>query len=95
MAPLTRLSSATQQNSRCLRREMTDAERRLWQPLRERQIGEYKFRRQHPIGRYVLNIVGPEARWVIEVDGGQHGERGLWTLNPHPRLPPARGNGQK
>ena len=54
---------------------MTDAERRLWQHLRKRQQGGYRFRRQHPLGRYVLDFVCLEARLVIEVDGGQHGER--------------------
>ncbi|MGH8532469.1 MAG: endonuclease domain-containing protein [Gammaproteobacteria bacterium] len=54
---------------------MTETERRLWQHLRERQLGGYKFRRQHPLGRYVLDLVCLEARLVIEADGGQHGER--------------------
>jgi len=75
MALLTRLSPATKQNSRRLRRDMTDAERRLWEHLRKHQIEGCKFRRQHPIGRYVLDFVCLEARLVIEVDGRQHGER--------------------
>ncbi len=75
MVPLTRLSVTTKQNSRRLRRAMTDAERRLWEHLRKRQVEGGKFRRQHPMGRYVLDFVCLEARLVIEVDGGQHGER--------------------
>jgi very-short-patch-repair endonuclease len=75
VTPVTRFNSTTKQNSRRLRREMTDAERRLWQNIRERQMGGHKFRRQHPAGRYVLDFVCLEARLVIEVDGGQHGER--------------------
>ena len=52
---------------------MTDAERLLWQHLRSRQLAGLKFRRQHPIGRYILDFVCLEAGLVIEVDGGQHG----------------------
>src|SRR5919197_4891358 len=75
MAQLTRLNPGTKENSHRLRREMTDAERRLWQHLRGRQVEGRKFRRQHPVGCYVLDFVCLEARLVIEVDGGQHGER--------------------
>jgi len=58
---------------RRLRNRMTDAEQRLWQSLRRRQMGEFKFRRQHPFGDYVLDFVCLEAMLVVEVDGGQHG----------------------
>ena len=51
---------------------MTDAERLLWQHLRNRQLGEYKFRRQRPIGPYIVDFVCLEKKLVIEVDGGQH-----------------------
>jgi primosomal protein N' (replication factor Y) len=51
---------------------MTDAEQRLWSLLRREQIGGYKFRRQHPIGPYILDFACLEAHLVIEVDGGQH-----------------------
>jgi len=54
---------------------MTDAERRLWQSLRLRQFSGYKFRRQHPVGSYVVDFVCLEAKLVVEVDGGQHSER--------------------
>jgi very-short-patch-repair endonuclease len=54
---------------------MTEAERRLWRNLCQRQMEGYKFRRQHPLGRYVLDFVCLEARVVVEVDGGQHVER--------------------
>jgi very-short-patch-repair endonuclease len=59
---------------RGLRNSMTDAERRLWQCLRQRQMGGFKFRRQHPYGDYILDFVCLEAMLVIEVDGGQHME---------------------
>jgi very-short-patch-repair endonuclease len=55
-----------------LRRNPTDAEQRLWKHLRARQMGGFRFRRQHPYGDYVLDFVCLEAMLVIEVDGGQH-----------------------
>lgn len=55
-----------------LRREMTDAERRLWRILRGRQVAGAKFRRQHEYGPYILDFFCPERRLAIEVDGGQH-----------------------
>ena len=51
---------------------MTDAERALWQVLRGRQISGIKFRRQHPLGDYILDFVSLEIKLIIEVDGGQH-----------------------
>ena len=59
---------------RTLRRNMTDAEKLLWQRLRGCQIGGHKFRRQHPFGDYILDFVCLEAKLVVEVDGGQHNE---------------------
>lgn len=60
---------------RDLRRRLTDAEQRLWKHLRSRQMGGFRFRRQHPYGDYILDFVCLEAMLVIEVDGGQHDER--------------------
>ena len=57
---------------RILRTNMTDAERALWQVLRGRQISGIKFRRQHPLGDYILDFVSLEIKLIIEVDGGQH-----------------------
>jgi len=59
--------------ARKLRRDMTDAERRLWSRLRDHQAGAH-FRRQAPLERYVLDFVCFQARLVIELDGGQHAE---------------------
>ena len=57
-----------------LRKNMTDAERRLWHVLRGRQMHGYKFRRQYPVGRYILDFYCAELKLAIEVDGRQHGE---------------------
>jgi very-short-patch-repair endonuclease len=57
---------------RKLRNTMTDAEIRLWQRLRGRQIAGCKFRRQHPFLDFVLDFVCMEKRLIVEVDGGQH-----------------------
>src|SRR5258708_6384314 len=58
--------------SRHLRNNATEAERRLWQHLRRRQLNGFKFRRQRPIGRYVCDFVCLEAYVVVELDGSQH-----------------------
>ncbi len=63
---------ARTQRARTLRSNPTDAERRLWQGLRGRQMDGFKFRRQMPLGPYIVDFVCLEARLVIEVDGGQH-----------------------
>jgi very-short-patch-repair endonuclease len=60
------------EQARFLRRNMTEAEKRVWQILRSRQMGEYRFRRQVPFGRYIADFVCHEARLIVEVDGGQH-----------------------
>ncbi len=75
MKRLARIKPSTKANVRDLRREMTDAERLLWRHLRRRQVEGLKFRRQHPLGRFIVDFVCIEAALVIEVDGGQHGER--------------------
>ncbi len=57
--------------ARQLRRQMTDAEVALWQALRARQAGA-RFRRQAPIGPYVVDFACFSRRLIVEVDGGQH-----------------------
>jgi very-short-patch-repair endonuclease len=61
--------------ARELRTNSTDAERRLWQKLKRRQVAGVKFRRQQPIGPYIVDFVCLERRVVVEVDGGQHSEQ--------------------
>jgi len=58
--------------ARELRRNSTDAERFLWQHLRLRQINGERFRRQRPVGPYILDFVCLEKKVAVEVDGGQH-----------------------
>ena len=58
--------------ARTLRRDMTDAERRLWRVIWLRQVSGYRFRRQVPLGRYIADFVCHEARLILEIDGGQH-----------------------
>ena len=61
-------------NARMLRRDLTDAERKLWYGLRDRRLKGRKFRRQYAIGRYVVDFVCLEEMLVVEVDGGQHAD---------------------
>jgi very-short-patch-repair endonuclease len=58
-----------------LRRDQTDAERKLWMHLRSRQMNGFKFRRQQPIGRYIVDFFCPESRLVLELDGGHHADQ--------------------
>ena len=58
--------------ARKLRRNQTDAEERLWQRLRNRQLFGFKFRRQHRVDRPIADFLCEEARLIVELDGGQH-----------------------
>jgi very-short-patch-repair endonuclease len=61
--------------ARWLRKNPTNAERALWRHLRLRQLSGYKFRRQQPIGKYIVDFVCLEMRLIIEVDGGRHSQQ--------------------
>jgi len=71
---------------RTLRNNLSDAEQALWHLLRGRQICGLKFRRQHPLGDYILDFVCLENRLVIEVDGGQHGQQAEYDENRTQKL---------
>ena len=71
MPRFSRTPTATAR-SRALRRTMTVAERKLWVSLRNSQLGGFSFRRQHAIGKYVLDFYCPEVKLAVELDGGQH-----------------------
>ena len=58
--------------ARILRVEMSDAERMLWRHLRNRELTGFKFRRQYPVCRYIVDFICLEAGLVVELDGGQH-----------------------
>ena len=61
--------------TRELRKNLTEAERTLWRYLRLRQIDGNKFRRQQPIGKYIVDFVCFGKKLIVEVDGGQHNEQ--------------------
>jgi very-short-patch-repair endonuclease len=61
--------------ARVLRKDLTDAEKKLWAKLIRRQLDGLKFRRQHPIGPYIADFACPERGLVVELDGGQHAAR--------------------
>ena len=67
-----RTTAAVQERARQLRRRMTPAEHRLWQHLRCKQLDGLRFRRQHPIGRFIVDFCCVEHRLVIEIDGEAH-----------------------
>jgi very-short-patch-repair endonuclease len=62
------------ERARALRQKTTWAERRMWTWLRGRRFSAYKFRRNHPFGKYFLDFYCHEATLAIELDGGGHGQ---------------------
>ena len=62
-------------NARELRANTVPAEHKLWQRLRNRQLGGLKFRRQVPVGKFIADFICHEARLLIEVDGPSHEQR--------------------
>lgn len=65
-------SAGIQQRARELRHEMTRPEQLLWERLRDRQLGELKFRRQHPLVPFITDFYCAEKRMVLEIDGDIH-----------------------
>jgi len=72
---MARLTDRQRSNARALRADMPDAELCLWRGLRNRQLHGARFRRQHPIGPFIVDFACVEYRLVIEVDGGHHAVR--------------------
>jgi very-short-patch-repair endonuclease len=68
-------AEALECRARCMRLEPTSSEYVLWQALRGGRLG-VAFRRQVPIGRYVVDFLAARERLIVEVDGGYHAERG-------------------
>ena len=67
-----RLAPITRERSRTLRRNPTDAERKLWSALRRK--ARARFRRQYPLGEFFADFCCLEHKLIIEVDGGQHAQ---------------------
>jgi very-short-patch-repair endonuclease len=65
-------------NAKALRSNQTDAEQRLWYHLRAHRFMGLKFKRQKPLGRYIVDFVCLERRLIIELDGGQHAEQAAY-----------------
>ncbi|GAB4424747.1 MAG: hypothetical protein OHK0015_03900 [Chloroflexi bacterium OHK40] len=73
-----RTSQPMQTRARQLRQEQTTSEALLWEQLRDRRLAGYKFRRQHPLGRFIVDFYCAEKRLIVELDGpvhNQHHER--------------------
>jgi len=75
-------------NAKTLRTKQTDAEQRLWYHLRAHRFMDLKFKRQKPLGCYIVDFVCVERRLIVEIDGGQHAEqveydqrRDVWLRN--------------
>ena len=62
------------QNARRLRRDSTDTERPLWAVRRDRRLAGYRFRRQHPIGKFIVDFACTKHRLIVEADGAQHAD---------------------
>ena len=60
--------------ARALRSSQTSAEAKLWQALRNRRLARWKFRRQHPIDRYIVDFITLDGKLIVEVDGVTHSE---------------------
>ncbi|MCE3233643.1 MAG: 8-amino-7-oxononanoate synthase [Rickettsiaceae bacterium] len=61
--------------ARALRRNLTEVEKKLWQQLRDKRFQSYKFRRQMPLGNYIVDFACWDKKLIIELDGGQHSEQ--------------------
>ncbi|HMA37322.1 MAG TPA: endonuclease domain-containing protein [Chloroflexia bacterium] len=69
-------NAAVRERARELRRPQTPAENRLWAHLRDRQLAGYKFRRQHPLGRFIADFYCAACRLILELDGESHQHQG-------------------
>jgi very-short-patch-repair endonuclease len=65
-------SRELEEAARSMRRQPTSAEDMLWGALQKKQVAGLRFRRQHPVGRFILDFYCPSHRLVVEVDGGVH-----------------------
>src|SRR5271167_943129 len=72
MTGITRTVSLPHHRARRLRRDQTDAEKKLWGRLRSKRLSQFRFRRQFPIGNFIADFACPQSGLVIELDGGHH-----------------------
>ncbi len=77
--------------ARELRRRQTEAEKTLWNKLRNLQLDGVKFRRQQPIGAYIVDYVSFDKKLVVEIDGGQHNRVPMKKRRTKRNLPGERG----
>ncbi len=75
----------SKQLARDLRKTQTDAERLLWASLRDRQLQGIKFRRQVPLGTYVVDFLSKKHDLVVELDGSQHQTSGRIVVHDDAR----------
>lgn len=73
--PRTRVPVDLRSNAKALRRNLTDAERKLWSRLRAHRLGDLHFRRQTPIGPFIADFACHEAGAIVELDGGGHADQ--------------------
>ena len=73
--PPKKSTPKTLKQARILRHNPTEAESKLWSRLRARQLRGIHFRRQHAIGRYIVDFCAPRQKLIIELDGSQHLDR--------------------
>lgn len=77
---ISRTKTATSR-ARHLRRNATHAEKNLWRVPQRIQLNGFSFRRQHPLGNYIVDFYCPAVRLVVEVDGGQRNEPGAQAVD--------------
>ena len=75
---LTTDNPALYQRAKAMRQEMSKAEAKLWQHLRASRLNGYKFRRQQPIGNYIVDFMCVTPKLIVEADGGQHTEQAAY-----------------
>lgn len=78
--PTTNKSSSIQSRVRRLRRATTEAESLLWSRLRAHRLAGVHFRRQHPIGPYIVDFCATDVKLIVEVDGGGHIDQAKYDM---------------
>jgi very-short-patch-repair endonuclease len=78
--PLRRTTPKGYERARELRKNLTDAEKKLWAYLRGNKLHGIKFRRQHALGNYIVDFCAIKQKLIIELDGSQHLDQGEYDL---------------